>query len=116
MKPIVKKIIINILLFALAGFIVTSTALKSVEVFVHSDLNAISCGWPLNFITQDQGWRDPPYPWKVPCLASPLENPTKFYWPQFIINVVFFYLLVLVLFYGGSLIAKKIQRRKTVSC
>ena len=105
-----KKNIINILFFVFAIFLAASTMFKSVEVFSHSDLNAISCGWPLNFIVQDQGWRDPPYPWKVPCLASPLESSTKFNWQYFILDTVFFYLILLAIYYGKNLIIKKKQR------
>lgn len=93
-----KKIIKNILIFIFAIFITISTTFGGVEVFKKSDLYAISCGWPSSFIVQDQGWRDPPYPWKVPCFASPLESPIKFYWERFVFDVAFFYLLILAVY------------------
>ncbi len=102
-----KKIISNIFFLTLAIFLTASTMFKSVEVFSHSDLNTVSCGWPLNFIVQDQGWRDPPYPWKVPCLASPLESSIKFNWQYFILDTAFFYLLILALIRGREMIIKK---------
>lgn len=102
-----KKIIINLFFLTIAIFIAASTTVKKVEVFSHSDLNNVSCGWPLNFIAQDQGWRDPSYPWKVPCFASPLENPTKFYWQYFILDAAFFYLLILAMYHGKNLIVRK---------
>ena len=89
-----------ILIFLLAVFLVTVVStFGGVEVFKKSDLNAISCGWPLHFITQNQSWRNPPYPWTVPCFSSPLESPTKFYWGRFIFDVAFFYLIILALYY-----------------
>ncbi|MCK5385867.1 MAG: hypothetical protein KAJ39_01690 [Gammaproteobacteria bacterium] len=92
-----KKIIINVLL--LAVFITMATTLGGVKVFKKSDLYAVSCGRPLSFITQDQGWRDPPYPWRVPCTVISLESPTKFHWGRFAFDVAFFYLLVLAVYY-----------------
>lgn len=107
MKLMFNKITFNVSLLILAIFLTVSTTFKKVEVFSHSDLNAVSCGWPLRFVTQDQGWRDPPYPWKVSCFASPLENPTKFNWQYFILNATFFYLLILAFLRGRDLIVKK---------
>jgi len=95
-----KKRIKIIFIFILAVFFTMAIiTFRGVEVFKKSDLNAVSCGWPLNFITQDQSWRDPPYPWTVPCFASPLESPTKLYWGYFIFDVAFFYLLMLAAYY-----------------
>lgn len=107
MKPEFKNIISNVFLIVLAIFLTISTMYKKVEVFSHADLNVVSCGWPLNFVTQDQGWRDPPYPWKAPCFASPLENPTKFYWQYFILDAAFFYLIAQALLQGRNLLMKK---------
>jgi hypothetical protein len=112
MKNALKKIVVNVLFLALAIFITMLTTLGGVDVFKKSDLYAISCGRPLNFITQDQGRRDPPYPWKVPCFASPLEYPTKYHWGYFVFDVAFFYLLIQSLFYGGNIIVRKIGKRK----
>ncbi|MCK5023642.1 MAG: hypothetical protein KAS04_05690 [Candidatus Aenigmarchaeota archaeon] len=112
MKTIPKKVIINVLLFVLAIFFTISTTFGGVKVFKKSDLDAISCGWPLSFITQNQNWRDPPYPWTVPRFASPLESPTKFYWERFVVDIVFFYLLILISYYGGNIIVKRMQRKK----
>jgi hypothetical protein len=101
-----------ILILVLAIFLIMATTFGGVKVFKKSDLYAVSCGWPLHFIVQDQGWRDPPYPYRVPCPACPLENPTKFYWERFIFDIVFFYLLIQALLYSGNTIAKKIRRKK----
>jgi len=111
-----KKRMKVILIFVFAIFITTLTTFGGVEVFKKSDLYAVSCGWPSSFIVQDQGWRDPPYPWTVPCFASPLESSTKFYWERFIFDVAFFYLLTLALFHGSSLIAKKYREEKRHCC
>ncbi len=88
-----------IIVLALAILVTIFTLLGSVEVYEKSDLFTISCGQPLHFITQDQGWRDPPYPWKVPCFASPLESPTKFHLELFVFDVAFFFLLILAAYY-----------------
>ena len=88
-----------VIVLVLAGFFTIATTFSIVEVFKKSDLYSISCGWPLSFIVQDQGWRDPPYPWRVPCTIISLESPTEFYWERFIFDVAFFYLLILVVYY-----------------
>lgn len=94
-----KKVIINVLFLVLAVFMMMLPTFGGVEVFKKSDLNAVSCGWPLPFVTQDQSWRDPPYPYKVPCFDSPLENPTEFYWKRLVFDISFFYLFILVAYY-----------------
>ena len=94
-----KKRMKIILVFILAVFLTMATTFGGVKVFKKSDLYAVSCGWPSSFIVQDQSWRDPPYPYRTPCPASPLESPTKFYWERLVFDVAFFYLLILVLYY-----------------
>ena len=88
-----------IFVFILAVFLTIATTFGGVKVFEKSDLYTVSCGWPSRFIVQDQGWRDPPYPHRVPCPASPIESPTKFYRERFIFDIAFFYLLILALYY-----------------
>ncbi len=107
-----KKIIKIIFVFILAVFLVISTTFGGVEVFKKFDLYDVSCGWPSSFIVQDQGWRDPPYPWKVPCFASPLEGPTKFYWERFVFDIAFFYLLIMAAYYYWKPDHEEIQKDK----
>lgn len=107
-----KKTKIILIFFIFTNFFTVSTTFGGIEVFKKSDLNATSCGWPLSFIMQNQSWRDPPYPYRVPCFASPLENPTEFYWKYFAFDVAFFYLLVLILYYSIDMIVKIRQSKK----
>jgi len=111
-----KKRIKIILIFLLAVFLVTIVStFGGVKVFKKSDLNIVSCGWPLSFVAQDQSWRDPPYPYRVPCPASPLESPTEFYWERFVFDVAFFYLLIMAVYYYWKPDRKENTEKRTKS-
>ena len=107
-----KKFLLHTLFLVLACIMTLSTAFRDVEVFSKADLSAVSCGWPLQFIVQDQSRYDPPYPWTVRCgLPFSLEDPIRFFhWPQFIIDVLAFYAFIVFLWSAYVAINNKIQR------
>ncbi len=80
-----KKIFIQIFLLVLAFLVTLATTYPKVEVTNRSDLENLSCGWPLKFVVHDDSLYDPPMPWKVPCgfLRGPYGQGTtkKFNWP-----------------------------------
>lgn len=104
-----KKFLLNILFLALACTATLLTGFRDVKVFSKTDLSEVSCGWPLQFIVQDQSRKDPPYPWTVRCgLPFSLEDPIRFfYWPQFIIDILAFYAFIIFLWYG--MIKKRVE-------
>lgn len=110
MKTISKRTKI-ILIFILAVFLTISTAFKRVEVFNKSELNNLSCGWPIQYISSgfEVSRYDPPYPWKTNCINGGWGDPVDICWGCFIFDVIFFYLFILALSYGGNIIAKKIR-------
>ena len=71
------------------------TTLKSIEVLNKTDIENISCGWPLTFIEQNQGRLDPPFPWKVNCQFFSLEFPTQYNWINFGLDMVFYFLVTI---------------------
>lgn len=103
-----KQILLHTLFLVLACIAVYLTTWKLIEIRVHSDLNALTCGWPLKFIMNDQSWRDPPLPWKMGCLSSIWGDPIKFYWQEFIIDITLFYAFITLLWSVGSVVKKKV--------
>ena len=103
-----REFLLNIFFVFLALVAVWIMAYHKVEVFNKEDLSAVSCGWPLKFMVNDLSYRDPPFPWKISCLAGEWGDPTKeFNWQYFILDAAFFYLLILALYHGKDLILKK---------
>ena len=93
-----------ILVLVLAVFLAIATTYKKVEVFNKSELNNLSCGWPLQYISSgfEENRYDPPYPWKKNCIGfvgGSWGDPVDICWGCFIFDVAFFYLLIVVLYY-----------------
>lgn len=109
-----KKRMKIVIILVLAIFLTIATAFKRVEVFNKSELNNLSCGWPSQYISSgfEESRRDPPYPWKMNCISGSWGDPVDINWQYFILDAVFFYLLILALFRGGGLIAKKYREEK----
>ncbi len=90
--------------YVLLGVVATVLALSITffqESTVHSknDLKAIQCGWPFVFITLDQSWKDPPYPWKVNCSpARGYATTANLFWPALLGNVTAFYIALILIF------------------
>lgn len=109
-----KKRMKIIIVLVLAIFLTVSTAYKKVEVFNKSELNNISCGWPMQYISS--GFKvsrnDPPYPWKTNCINGEWGDPVDINWKYLIFDVAFFCLLILALNYTGNIIVKKMRRKK----
>lgn len=99
-----KRIIITVLLFILAVFLAIATAYRGIEVFNKSELNNLSCGWPLQYISSgyEVSRKDPPYPWKGNCvglISGEWGDPINIDWERFVFDVAFFYLLILAIYY-----------------
>ena len=114
MKTMSKKVTINILFLVLAVFLTISTAFKKIEVFNQSELNNLSCGWPLHYISSsfEESRYNPPFPWKTNCVEGEWGDPVDVYWGLFIFDIAFFYLLIMVLYYYWKPNRKKIQVKK----
>ena len=96
-----KKLVLGILLLVLASIVTLSTAYTSkIEVSNKEELRSLSCGWPMQFITTNQSWRDPPYPWKVHCTGSQWGDPVEFSWLKFIGDAIFFYAIICIIALG----------------
>jgi len=67
---------------------------EKVFVIEESDLQAVSCGWPLIFLVSDQSWRNPPLPWQTSCFAGEWGDRPVIEWSSLIINVLIFYLVL----------------------
>lgn len=91
METVRKVIVLYIGLLALAAIAVGMTTLMPVEVRTHSDMNALTCGWPFPFVESDQSWRDPPLPTKLTCFGGEWGDPVRVYWLQFFVDVGVFY-------------------------
>lgn len=106
-----KKLSIQILLIIFSFLVALSTTYTKVEVTKHSDLENLSCGWPIKFVVHDDSLLDPPMPWKAPCgflRGHYGQGSTKeFNWQYFILDAAFFYLILSAVFYGWNFIRKK---------
>jgi len=112
MKIISKKITFKVFLFVLAIFSVVASAYMNIEVLNKMELNNLSCGWPMQYLSSGyyESKLDPPYPWTANCMSlvsGEWGDPVSIQWINLIVNVIFFYLFLSVLFYGGRIIAKK---------
>jgi len=101
---------------ALAFFSAIATTYERVEVFNKAELNNLSCGWPMRYLSSgfSENPLDPPYPWKEKCASlifSEWGNALDIQWVFFISNVAFFYLLWFVIFYGGRKAIRKIRTK-----
>jgi len=110
-----KKVIASILVFAI--FLTVATAYKKVEVLNKTELNNLSCGRPIQYISSgyETSRYDPPYPWRTNCIGlagGGWGDPVDIYWGGFVFDIVFFYLLILAAYYSSNIIAKRIQRKK----
>ena len=105
-----------ILVFILAVFLTISTLFKKVEVFNKTELNNLSCGWPIHYLSSgyETSRLDPPYPWKTNCGSGEWGDPVDICWGCFVFDISFFYLLILVSYYSGNIIMKR-MRGKTKS-
>jgi hypothetical protein len=93
-----KVITFQLILIFLASIFVLAFAFQTkVVVTEESDLRVISCGWPFEFIVNDQSWKNPPLPWTTKCLSGEWGDRFEFVWPAFVANVF--------VVYGGFLVA-----------
>jgi hypothetical protein len=101
-----KKFLFHIIFLALAFVVVwVIAANQKVEVFNKNDLRNLSCGWPLTFAVNDQSNRDPPFPWNIYCLSGEFGDTIEIHWPQFIIDALIFYALIVFLWSALTRIA-----------
>lgn len=82
----------GILIVAIVSVWLTVT-FQHVTVYDKEDLRAISCGWPMPFITSNQEWRDPPYPYRIGCLSGEWGDLAVMQWRSFVLNLITFYLV-----------------------
>ncbi len=82
-------------LLLLATVMVIGVAFQEkVYIVEESDLQAVSCGWPLTFFVSDQSWRNPPLPWYTNCFAGEWGDRFVIIWFSLIINILAFYLVL----------------------
>ncbi len=98
-----RKIIFHFILIVIAGFfVIISSNIESVTITKKEDLTSIACGWPLDFFTEDESWRDPPYPWEMHCVLVPVSMLDTFVrsysWSNFLLNILFFYILIALMY------------------
>ena len=107
-----QRLSFHLFLVAIAIFLTLLTPwIREVDVFKSEkvDLVNVTCGWPLNFITQNLSRYDPPYSYKMRCSFISLEDPTKYNWYYFAINVAFFYVILISFFYITSKFKQKMK-------
>ena len=105
-----KRLSFHLVFITIAIFLTLLTPwFREVDVFKSkkADLVSVPCGWPFAFINQNLSGYDPPYSYKVRCSFISLENPTKYYWQYFIVDVAFFYVILISLLYIVSKFKKK---------
>ena len=106
-----------ILILVLAVFLAIATTYKKVEVFNKSELNNLSCGWPIQYISSGfkENRYNPPYPWKANCVGlvgGGWGDPVDICWGCFVFDIAFFYLLIMAIDYYWKLNYKEIQMKK----
>lgn len=103
-----KSILTQISLLIASVIIVYIVAItQNVTVFNEEGLRMVTCGLPLEFITDDQSWRNPPYPWTTSCLKGEIGNPTIINWSALLGNIIIYYILLNLLFRGFVMIKNK---------
>ncbi|MFA7169350.1 MAG: hypothetical protein WC178_00680 [Candidatus Paceibacterota bacterium] len=100
-----------------AIFFTIATAYKRVEVFDKTEIDNLSCGWPMRYISS--GYVDsalnPPYPWMASCADLLGHGYGDFFdlrWVYFIFDAVFFYSFLFVILNVGRMTIKKHRRKK----
>ncbi len=94
-----KNIVGYFIILLLTILVVLSIAHQTtIEVSSKEELRTLSCGWPLEFILNNQDWRDPPYPYSIRCFASQLGDPVKISWQPFFLNILIFYFSAIIIF------------------
>lgn len=109
-----KKFFLQCLFFTLAAVVVLLIATYTkVEVFNERDLSGVSCGWPLNFMTQNLNFYEPPFPSTFICLEGfPYHARPTFYREPFLVNVILFYGVINILFFGTRFCLEKYKPKK----
>jgi hypothetical protein len=103
-----RNSVIHLTLLLIAILTVFGIAHKTViEVHSKEDLRTLTCGWPLEFVTNDQSWRDPPYPYPINCLSGELGDRGTYHWQSFFINVFAFYFSFGFLWEAYSFVKKR---------
>jgi hypothetical protein len=103
MKITSNKNNLSVFILILAAVSTMATVYMRVEVLDKAELNNLSCGWPMQYLSSGypESRLDPPYPWTASCvdlLSGEWGDSVKVQWPNLILNIGFFYLLWMVLF------------------
>lgn len=107
-----NKIFIHVFFVILSFLATLISTYPKVEVTQPPELKTLSCGWPLKFVVHDDSLLDSSIlPWKYDCgfLRGRFDQGStkEFNWQYFIIDIAFFYLLILALYHGKDMIIKK---------
>lgn len=112
-----RKTKINIVLLALAVFSTLSTVYAKVESSNQVEMDNLSCGWPMRYLSSGDPVGGPTpmsFPWTERCigaLGSEWGSPIDMQWTFLISDIIFFYLLWLIIFYGGRKIMRKMRQQ-----
>jgi len=89
-----RKIIITHLLLLLlaAALVIVIVNQTDVTIINDGDLLSVSCGWPFEFVTNDQSWRNPSLPWKTSCIGGEWGDNLTIIWSALIIDIVVIYI------------------------
>ncbi len=111
-----KNITVHIIVLVPAVIAVFVIAQQTrIEVSKKEDLRTLSCGWPMEFVTSDQSWRDPPYPWEIRCLSRQWGDHLTIQWHSFYLNVLMFYLGFMSLWETCSFVWRRKKMRSWYS-
>lgn len=84
----------RLILLFISAILVLESSIIPIKTMNREELSYLKYGFPLHFIYQDQSHLNID---KFPCyiqLSSPLENPTKFNFLNFIISVLIIWILL----------------------
>lgn len=117
MKITSKEVVLNVCLVVLAVFFTWVTTFHKTEVFNKTELNNLSCGWPLRYLSSGyaENGADPPYPWTDSCFQlvyNEWGDPLDVQWADLIFNVVFYYLLLSESLYVSRKLTRKTEQKK----
>jgi len=101
-----KKIIKYLLIGLISLIIVVGTLLIPKTVHNKEDMQDVTFGYPIAFVTQDLTRYNPPFPWKY-SFSSPWENPFKVSWGNFLLSYLIIFSVTTLIFIGvGKIFAK----------
>lgn len=98
-----QRVYIKFPIIMLMSFLIAlSTSFWTTEIVNNKeDQRHLRFGWPMQFVEQNQEFRDPPYPWETDFrLFDDTYQTTMISWTNLWIDTLFFFVIITILEQG----------------